>query len=243
MCFFNGESYLFLFDFHVHTVRGSSDSSLTTEEMIAECQNVGLDGVCLTEHSGGWTKESIESEFHDSGLLVIGAIEINTNIGHVIAIGIQEYTTGINDIEILRQTVDAQGGVLIAAHPFRNFFNKPPYNQNLLYKDWKMAPKTVKEAASHELFSIVDLIEVANGSNTEKENIFAGQIADFLEKGGTGGSDAHSIEGIGNSVTVFQDDVADTDDLIEKLRLGFFYPAQGLNQKALKRFRWDGTQG
>ena len=230
---------MFVVDLHVHTVRGSTDSSLTVPNLIGECQRIGLDGVCLTEHSGGWLKRDLEAEFRDSGLLVIGGIEIDTNLGHILAIGIDQYTTGVNNIEILRKTVDREGGILIAAHPLRNFFNKPPYNKNLLFQGWEKEPLTTKEAASHELFSIVDLIEVTNGANTSEENRFTGQIADFLGKGGTGGSDSHSVEGIGTSVTVFEDKIKDRDDLIKKLEGGSFYPAQGLNKNDLKRFRWS----
>ena len=115
---------MFVLDLHVHTVKGSSDSSLTVDDLITECHRIGLNGICLTEHSGGWLREDIEIEFQDSGLLAIGAIEVNTNLGHVLAIGIDQYTSGINNIEILRKAVDEEGGLLIAAHPMRNLFNK-----------------------------------------------------------------------------------------------------------------------
>ncbi len=229
---------MFVVDLHVHTVRGSTDSSLTVPDLIEECRRIGLDGVCLTEHSGGWLKGDIESEFRDSGLLAIAGVEIDTNLGHILAIGIDQYTTGINNIEILRKTVDEEGGILIAAHPLRNFFNKPPYNKNLLFQAWEKRPRTPNEAASHELFSIVDFIEVTNGANTLEENQFTGQIAYLLEKGGTGGSDSHSVEGIGTSVTVFENEIKDREDLINELMGGSFYPGQGLNKNDLKRFCW-----
>ena len=227
---------MFVLDLHVHTVKGSSDSSLTVDDLITECHRIGLDGICLTEHSGGWLREDIEIEFHDSGLLAIGAIEVNTNLGHVLAIGIDQYTSGINNIEILRKAVDEEGGLLIAAHPMRNLFNNPPYNRNILFNDWKKPPKTVHDAATHELFEIVDLIEISNGANPQQENLFTSRVADFLGKGGTGGSDSHSREGIGSSVTVFDNPIKDRDDLVSNLIEGPFYVGQGLNKNTLKRF-------
>ena len=82
----------------------------------------------------------------------------------------------------------------------------------------------------------MDLIEISNGANTQQENLFTSRVADFLGKGGTGGSDSHSIEGIGSSVTVFDNPIKDRDDLVSNLIEGSFYVGQGLNKNALKRF-------
>ena len=60
-----------VFDLHVHTVKGSSDSSLTPEQLIEEAQRIGLDGVCLTEHSGGWENHEFERVFQEAGITVV----------------------------------------------------------------------------------------------------------------------------------------------------------------------------
>ena len=65
-----------LFDLHVHTVRGSSDSSLTPQELVKSARAIGLDGVCLTEHSGGWELQELEREFADAGLRVFRGLEV-----------------------------------------------------------------------------------------------------------------------------------------------------------------------
>ena len=72
-------------------------------------------------------------------------------------------------------------------------------------------------------FSYVDFIEVANGSNTDRENEFALSTASCLGKDGTGGSDAHSTHGIGKCVTQFEREVTDISGLITELKLGRFY--------------------
>ena len=214
---------LFYFDLHVHTTRGSSDSSLSPQELVLEANSIGLDGVLLTEHSGGWTDEEIENVFCGSSLTIIPGLEVNTDMGHVIVIGMTSHIDGIHKIEFLRRAVDRVGGLLIAAHPFRNFFDQGPNNSNLLFKNMSAQNLSPIDASKHPLFSYVDFIEVANGSNTDRENEFALSTANCLGKDGTGGSDAHSRHGIGKCATQFEREVTDISGLITELKLGRFY--------------------
>ena len=115
-----------LFDLHVHTVRGSSDSSLTPEQLIKEARRVGLDGVCLTEHSGGWELHDLEKTFKDAGLTVIRALEVDTDMGHILVFGLHRYVSGMHTVHELRKTVNRAGGVMISAHPFRNHYASRP---------------------------------------------------------------------------------------------------------------------
>lgn len=227
---------MFKFDLHVHTIHGSSDSGLSPKELVVEAERIGLDGVCLAEHGGGWNELMVEKEFGLSNLIVVTALEVTTELGHVIAVGLNTHAPGIHKIDTLRQVVDDAGGVLISAHPLRNFFNAPPYNVNLLYKDWPLPPVTPEQASRHELFDYVDFIEVTNGANSDEENKFTLEIANLLSMPGTGGSDSHSVQGIGKSLTIFHDKISDQSSFIEALKSGRFYPAEGLNTGELKRF-------
>ena len=125
---------MFTVDLHVHTVKGSSDSSLLTEQLIVEANRIGLQGVHLSEHGGGWTEKMVEENFPNTSLNVITGLEVNTDMGHIIAIGMDAHAPGTNNPYVLREAIDKVGGILISAHPMRNFFNKPPYNSNLLFK-------------------------------------------------------------------------------------------------------------
>ena len=227
---------MFNFDLHVHTVKGSTDSGLLPEQLIAEAKRIGLNGVFLSEHGGGWNAAQIEHEFGESDLIVTTGLEVNTDMGHIIVIGLGSYVSGIHKLNTLREKIDEVGGVLIAAHPLRNFFNRPPYNVNLLFGDWKVPPETPQQAAEHELFSLVDCIEVTNGANSEKENNFTLEIANYLNKPATGGSDSHSVQGIGKSFTIFENDISDRDSLLAEIKAKRFYPAEGLNIGAPQRF-------
>lgn len=227
-----------VFDLHLHTVHGSSDSGLTPEQLIQEAQRIGLDGVCLTEHSGGWEEHEITTVFKDAGFTAIRAIEVDTDMGHILVFGLHHYVSGMHTAAGLRKVVDAAGGVMIAAHPFRNFFNRPPYNVNLLFKNYNgNRPTTSIAASKHPLFELVDDVEVANGSNTDQENHFTLDVARHLGFVGTGGSDAHSTHGIGKCVTIFDGDIRTESDLIEALRAKAFTPAEGLHIGNLKPFQ------
>lgn len=225
-----------VFDLHVHTVRGSSDSSLTPEQLIEEAQRIGLDGVCLTEHGGGWEPHDLEATFRDAGITVIRALEVDTDMGHILAFGLHRHVSGINQASELRKVVNRAGGFMVSAHPFRNLFNKPPYNVNLLFKNSGRSPETAEEASGHPLFQIVDDIEIANGSNTDQENLFTRDVAAILGLGGTGGSDVHSTHGLGKCITMFDGDIRGESDLIEALHAKAFTAGQNLHKGDLQPF-------
>ena len=62
---------MFNFDLHVHTVKGSTDSGLLPEQLIVEAKRIGLNGVFLSEHGGGWTSTQIETELGEADLTVV----------------------------------------------------------------------------------------------------------------------------------------------------------------------------
>ncbi len=218
-----------IFDLHVHTVRGSSDSSLTPEQLISEARRIGLDGVCLSEHGGGWDDHEVRRVFEDSGLTVVRGLEVDTEMGHVLVFGMHSYVGGMHRVKDLRHAADRAGGFLVSAHPFRNLFNNPPYNLNLLFRGKNGRPSTPEQAARHPLFGLADDIEVGNGANTERENLFALEVAHMLGFEGTGGSDAHSTHGLGKFATQFDGDIRSESDFVEALRAGGYRAVQGLH--------------
>ena len=76
----------------------------------------------------------------------------------------------------------------------------------------------------------MDDVEVFNGANTERENGFALDVARSLGERGTGGSDAHSTEGIGSCITIFDGDIRSEADLLEALRSRAYRPVDGYLQ-------------
>ena len=156
-------------------------------------------------------------------LIVIGALEVATDMGHVLVFGMNSYVTGMNQITELRKIVDRVGGVMIAAHPFRNFFNTNNNVTNLVFQG--MAGSTPS------LFDIVDDIEVINGGNTDRENQFASEVSHQLNMSGLGGSDAHSLHGLGRYITTLNGDIKNESQLIECLRTKSFKAGKLLSRK------------
>ena len=124
-----------IFDLHIHTVKGSSDSSLTTDILLEKAIDIGLSGVCLTEHSSITNISDVINKFEKSGITLLRGLEVSTDMGHILVFGLYSYVSGMHKIETLRKIVDSAGGVMISAHPFRNLFSLPNNSKNLLYPD------------------------------------------------------------------------------------------------------------
>ena len=79
-----------LIDLHNHTWPRSHDSVLDPEDLITRAKELGLDGICLTEHDAVWnpTEAQALAEKHD--FLVIPGVEISTDDGHILAYGVGE---------------------------------------------------------------------------------------------------------------------------------------------------------
>ena len=222
-----------IFDLHIHTTKGSPDSSLTPEELVAECKRIGLTGVMVTEHVG-WPRHDFDAFARAQDIVLIRGLELYTPLGHIIALGLEEHVGGIGGgieaVEKVRQEVDRVGGFLILAHPFRFLFDIPGYyKQNILFRDHDPAPLTVEEATNHPVFQLVHEVEVVNGANIETENLFTKQVAASLGQRGTGGSDAHSLHGVGKGTTVFPGEIRHARDLMDALRAREYYPLEGFH--------------
>lgn len=216
-----------IIDMHVHTATGGPDSNLSPEDLASEARRLGLDGICLSEHGGGWDKWNFD-EFANQhkDLLLIRALEVDTEYGHIGTVGLDGYQSGIHRIQHLRKVITECEGFMVSVHPFRRFFEKPPLNKSLLFKQ----PVPLEEAVGHPVFELTDAIEVVNGACTSRENHFALEAARLLGKSCTGGSDAHSTHGIGSGATVFERKITCQDELLHELHAGRFYPTDGVIQ-------------
>src|SRR3990172_13368070 len=161
-------------DMHVHTVRGASDSSLTPDKLMGEARRIGLGGVNITEHDRVWDARQIEELRDGSGLFVSRGMEVSTDMGHMIVIGLDTYVPGIRQATELRRGGVEAGGFMIVAHPFRHFFDPLPFRRDGR-APFQMNP--VEAAERMPVFQIVDELEVANGGCTQRENQFALQVA------------------------------------------------------------------
>ncbi len=223
-----------IIDMHIHTTRGASDSGLDPDDLAVEARKRGLTGVNVSEHDRLWEPHTLaQYRRENADLLVSNGMEVSTEMGHILAVGLREYVGGIRQAEMLRRVADEQGAFLIVAHPFRHFFD-PVYFRRQGKEPFALTPE--EAAARLPVFQLVDAVEVLNGANTARENLFALRVAQALGKPGTGGSDAHSTQGIGIFCTVLDHDRTSQDELLADLHAGRFHAAHGLLDGDLQRF-------
>jgi hypothetical protein len=166
-------------------------------------------------------------------------MEVSTDFGHMIVVGLTQYVAGIRRAEELRKVLDDVGGFMTVAHPFRHWFD-PVYFRKQGKEPFTMTPEQAAERMP--VFQLVDAIEALNGANTPRENLFALRVAKALGKPVTGGSDAHSTSGIGFYCTVMEKQVATPEEFVEELRAGRFHAHHGLLQGKLTYFTEDSLE-
>ncbi|HEX2173473.1 MAG TPA: PHP domain-containing protein, partial [Dehalococcoidia bacterium] len=176
----------------------------------------------------------VQALTEEHGFLVLRGMEVNTELGHIAIFGLPELVGGLHKIDALRRVADEVGGFLVALHPFRRLLTPSRNNRGELVE-----PVDYETALTWPVWGYVDAIEVLNGANTDDENALAYRVAQALGKPGTGGSDAHSIHGMGCFTTCFEDTLRSDQDLLEALKAGAFYPAQGLLGGNLTRYEPD----
>ncbi len=219
-------------DMHIHTTRGASDSSLRPVELARAARRLGLSAVVVTEHDRLWDPLEVVRFRAERSLLLINGMEVSTDLGHVLVLGIHAYLPAMRFARELRRIVSDADGYMIAAHPFRHQFNRVEWERQGL----EPRVLTPAEASELPLLNLVDAIEVLNGGNSLEENVLALQVADVLGKPGVAGSDAHSHQGIGIHTTVFERTLESEADLLCELHAGRFYPANGLLQGDMQPF-------
>ncbi len=222
-------------DMHVHTARGGYDSSLTVPQLIEEAETKGIGAVCLTEHMYFWTRKELDGFDSNHNVVLIGAIEVETDMGHILAFGLNRYISGIHRLRELRRVIDEVGGFLIAAHPFRMFFQLEEFN----VKPKRTWSRVIADALALPVLGLVDAIEVLNGGCNQRENLLALIVAKRLGIRGTGGSDVHSDRGVGSFATIFEREIRGESDLIAELKAGRFYPAKRLLNGEIIRYDND----
>lgn len=203
-----------LIDLHTHSYPKSDDSFMGVDDLIDAAKALKLDGVCLTEHDSFWSQDEVSDLSQKHGFLVLAGAEINTDSGHVVVFGLEEYVFGLHKPALLRRLVDQRGGVLIAAHPYRRRF----WEESAVQAQAEMLGRAVDD----EFFQVCDAIEGINGRGKASENRFSRELGVRLGARMTGGSDAHRLEQLGTAATRFQRKITGMSDLIEELRAGRF---------------------
>jgi predicted metal-dependent phosphoesterase TrpH len=223
-----------LLDAHLHTVRGAADSDLQPDDLLAEARRMGLGGMNISEHDRVWERHPWqEFEAQCDGIFLSRGMEVTTDLGHIIVFGIDEYHSGIRSAARLREVCDSLGAFMHVAHPFRHYFDPVTFMRQGK-KPFDMTPEEAAERMP--VFALVDGIEVGNGGNTRRENVFAYRVAEALGKPMVGGSDAHSTSGIGAFTTYFPERLTSREQMLSLLHAGAVQPYEGLNTGDLRPF-------
>lgn len=168
-------------DFHLHESTYSPDSKMTLKEIVEEAIQVGLDGICITDHDSMGLKSYAEQYSKELSFPIFVGVEYLTLQGDIVAFGIDELPKPNLSAQEFIDYVNERGGVCIAAHPFRN--NNRGLEENL---------KLVKGLTG---------IEVLNGSTTMEANRKALKYCQELGLQPIGASDAHDIIQLGRFAT------------------------------------------
>lgn len=216
-----------LIDLHTHTRDGSPCAYMEPSALVQRAKRIGLDGVCITEHNQPWDRRAIEALRKAHDFLVIGGIEVTTNLGEILVFGLHKSVINVWEAEELKEMADEAGGVMIAAHPFRGQIG--PGSSVYL-----SPPLTVETASQRPVFQMVDAIEVYNGRSGPEELNFARAVSERLNLKGAGGSDAHNVASVGWCITIFENRITNEEELIAEIRAGRFRGANGLSQELLR---------
>ncbi len=188
------------FDLHIHS-NYSPDSGLEVDDILRKAVKKGLDGIAICDH------DTLAGSFHarkrvielNLPLLVLPAVEVSTNRGHLIVLGIREnIPPGLDPQETIRIAKQI-GGVVIAAHPFK-----------------------IRSIGNVDGLD-VDAIETFNSRCIFGENKKAQKMAIELGKPQVGGSDSHMLATIGSGYTEI-DSEPDEISVLDAIRNGKTHP-------------------
>jgi predicted metal-dependent phosphoesterase TrpH len=196
----------------------SDDSFLGVDELIETVRAAGLDGICLTDHDAFWPDEQALELSRRHGFLVLPGSEINTDAGHVLAFGLRRYEFGMHKPGFLRACADREGGVLVAAHPYRRRFLEEPG------RDPDARSGMLERAVADPFFGLCEAVEALNGRGSVEQNRYSADLGASFSLPFVAGSDAHRTGQIGTAATEFFGKVECLDDLLSLLKKGLCRP-------------------
>jgi predicted metal-dependent phosphoesterase TrpH len=190
------------FDLHMHTSRHSPDAETDPFELVKRAQEVGLDGIVITEHDFLWPEEELdELRAAAPGLVVLAGVEVTGRGGDVLCYGVTNpfaLPRGIEWAALCRE-VHKQGGACVAAHPNR----------------WEQPFEKILKEQKPEL----DGIEVMSKNMTADLRERAAQLLlryKYLAQ--LGNSDSHEPKTVGCCYTEFDARIRTNADLVAAIQ-------------------------
>ncbi len=178
-------------DLHIHTT--ASDGFDTVQAVLEHVAALGtLNVIAITDHDilegSLWAYEHRARYPFD----IIPGLEVTSIEGHVLALWVTNPIPAGMSLAETTAAIHEQAGVAILAHPFE------------LTITYRVAGRYLRQPESL-LDTGIDAVEVYNAASpTPASNLLAARMAKKIHLPGTGGSDAHSLGGIGCGITRFQ---------------------------------------
>lgn len=200
-------------DLHTHTNRYSGCSNIHPVQLIRRARDVGLDGIALTEHGIRWSDENIEAlrkQCQIADFLILPGQEVACYTpqgrfqGECLVFGYSQSLGSSRSLEQILEMVHGEGGVVIAAHPFKKLHHDDGFYG---------AGETVYDFA-------IDGLEVEHPSYDNASRLLARKAALSMKIAGIGSSDAHDARNVGICRTVFEGQVNDIMSLCREIRAG-----------------------
>lgn len=198
-----------------HTHTRVSDGMLTPLQLIRLAARRGCDAVAVTDHDTveGGLRAYKAARRLGVPIVVVPGVEVRTSWGDVLALcASPAEVEPPRDPEALRDWADAEGCILVAAHPYH------PGRHSL-------GGRRLEEGARAGLW---DAVEVWNSRGLPQFNIPAIRAASRLGLPGTSGSDAHVPREVCVSPSIVAPDSPDPGGLVEAIRRGRVRPTPGL---------------
>jgi predicted metal-dependent phosphoesterase TrpH len=200
-------------DLHIHTSRYSGCSSIDPVEALVAAKKAGLGLIAFTEHGIRWPDEELGSLVTRSGvegLVVIPGQEAacydstGRFQGEFLVYGFPRSLGSNKSAAQLINMVHSEGGVVIAAHPFKKArWGDGYYGSAHLTRELD-----------------VDGLEVEHPSYEDDDRRLALETMELRGIAGTGGSDAHDARAIGLCGTVFVDEIDSVETFCRAVRTG-----------------------
>lgn len=192
-------------DLHMHEMRYSPDSKQCLEDMVVQAKQRGLDAIAITDHDSMGLVDSAQEYSEKVNFPIYVGVEYYSLQGDIVAFGITDFPKERIPAQEFIDYVYAEGGVTIAAHPFRN--NNRGLEHNLA---------TVKNLTG---------IEVLNGSTSDAANLLAYKYCRELDLVPIGSSDSHVLDRVGKFATYLEEDAFTTEELVSVLKQKLAKPA------------------
>lgn len=190
-------------DFHCHTLF-SYDCCTTVEQLIKQCQTVGINCLAVTDHNGieGALRVRDKAPFK-----VIVGEEIFSADGEIIGLFLEKpIKRGLPLVETMQQIKD-QGGIVYLPHPVSGI------------RQSKLSKKGVMENAN--LIDIVELHNARTVFQAESEFEWVKRLIEDNKLVVAAASDAHCAWEFGNSIAEM-DEFETHDQFLNSLRKATF---------------------